>query len=92
MAIEELREASDALERAAADADDPELRERLERQADQLADLAGRERDRGPDHGRIARHQGALRDIRDAAGGALDDAIDEANDRLNAYRETVEGV
>jgi predicted metal-dependent hydrolase len=90
MTSEEIREASEVLERAAADVDDENLRERLSEQADQLAALA--ERDRGPDHGRVARHQGSLRDIRADAGGALDEEIDAANDLLNAYRETVEGV
>lgn len=90
MAIEEIQEASDVLDRAAASVDDDDLRERLETQAGQLADLAAR--DRGPDHGRVARHQAALREIKADADGELDEPIDEANDLLNAYRETVEGV
>lgn len=90
MASEEIGEASAVLNRAAEGVDDEDLHERVTGQADQLAALA--ERDRGPDHGRVARHQGALRDIKAEAGGALDEPIDEANDLLNAYRETVEGV
>lgn len=90
MTSEEIREASEVLDQAAERTDDEDLRERLTEQADQLAALA--ERDRGPDHGRVARHQGSLRDIKADAGGALDEPIDEANDLLNAYRETVEGV
>jgi len=90
MTVEAIEAASEVLRRAAADVDDPDLADRLAEQAEQLEDLAGR--DRGPDHGRVARHQAALRDIKSDAGGSLDEPIDEANDRLNDYRETVDGV
>lgn len=92
MAIQELQDASDALRRAAGDADDSELHERLERQADQLGTLGERDRDHGPDHGRIARHQEAIRSIGEDSDGALDEQLDAANDLLNGYRETLEGV
>lgn len=92
MTIDELEDASEALREAAEDTDVAELRERLERQADQLGTLAERDRDHGPDHGRIARHQEAIRSIGEDADGALDQHLATANDRLNAYRETIEGV
>lgn len=92
MVIDELQDASETLETAADDCDDDDLRERLVTQADALASLA--ERDRGPDHGRLARHTHALQDI---ASDADDDdavaaAVDDALASIRAYRETVSGV
>lgn len=81
--------ASEALERAADDAGG-EAAEALREQARQLASLA--EADRGPDHGRLARHQAALRDVRADVDDDVGARIDEANDRINAHRETLEGV
>jgi hypothetical protein len=88
MSQEKLREASDVL-REASESTGSEASERLRAQADALAELAGA--DRGPDHGRVARHQQKLREIeRDASD--VGDSIDRANALLNEYRETVEGV
>jgi hypothetical protein len=89
MTREELSKASEALERAAADADG-EAAAALQEQADQLASLA--EADRGPDHGRLARHQSKLRDVRGTVDDDVGARIDEANDLINAHRETLEGV
>lgn len=89
MTREELAEASRVLESALEDVADEDVRERLRTQAEQLALLADREQ--APDHGRLDRHQHALRRIKqDAAAIGAD--IDHANDRINAFRETIEGV
>lgn len=89
MAREELREASKLLDEAVSDVDVPDVRDRLREQAAQLDRLQNREQ--GPDHGRLDRHQHALRSIKKDAPDVAD-AIDEANDLINAYRETLEGV
>lgn len=83
-----LREASDVLNEAAESVQGT-TGDRLREQAEQLADLATRTH--GPDHGRIARVQQKLTDI-EADEPAAADAIDEAYELLNEYRETVEGV
>jgi len=87
MAHEELTRASEEL-RAAAEAADGEERERLDRQADQFAELA----ERGTDHGRLARHENALREIKAASGEDVVGHIEAAMDAITAYRETLEGV
>lgn len=88
MDLEKLREASNVL-REAADSVGGTAGEHLRTQADELGNLADRER--GPDHGRVARHQQKLRDIKEDEPSAAD-AVKAANKRLNEYRETVEGV
>lgn len=88
MSLEKFREASDVLKEAATSIEGPSS-DRLRDHAAQLAKFA--ERDRGPDHGTVARYQQKLKDIKEDEPAAAD-AIDEANDRLNEYRETVEGV
>jgi hypothetical protein len=85
---DELDAASTTLADAASDAD-PTVRDRLETQAEQLASLATA--DRGPDHGRLARHERALSEIADDDPGVAD-AVDDALAHVRAYRETVEGV
>ncbi len=89
MAREKLEEAAEVLQQA-VNAATGELRERLEAEADQVATLA--ERDRGPDHGRLDRHQHALTRIREEAEEEVRKYVDEANELLEKYRETVEGV
>lgn len=85
---EELDAASTALADAASDAD-PAVQDRLRDQADQLAALA--RGDRGPDHGRLARHERALSGIAEDDPG-VGEAVEDALDHVRAYRETVEGV
>jgi hypothetical protein len=87
MAHEELTRACEE-RRAAAEAADGEERERLDRQADQFAELA----ERGTDHGRLARHENALREIEAASGEDVVEHIEAAMDAITAYRETLEGV
>jgi hypothetical protein len=86
---EHLRTASEEL-RAAAEAADGDARQRLHEQSEALADLAARER--GPDHGRLARHERAIADAADGAGETAADHADAALEAIHAYRETVEGV
>jgi hypothetical protein len=64
--------------------------QRLEAAADQLDTLA--ERERGPDHGRLARIENALDDVRESVGADATAEIDAAHDAAVAFRETVEGV
>mgnify|MGYP000128982705 CR=1 FL=1 len=86
---EHLATASDLLASAADDAGDHA--DRLRELSDQLGSLADQDRD--VDHGRLARIQSGLDEIQpdldddDAAA-----ALDEANDEINAFRETIEGV
>lgn len=89
MTREELSEASEVLKQA-ADQAGGDAAETLREQARQLASLA--DSDRGPDHGRLARHQAKLRDVRAEVDDEVGARIDEANDRINAHRETLEGV
>ena len=89
MTREKLSEASGTLERAAEDAEG-DAAETLREQARQLASLA--EAERGPDHGRLARHQAALRDVQAKVDDDLAERIGEANAAINAHRETLEGV
>ena len=90
MTIEELSEASELLRQAAEATDDADSAETLLKQADQLDDLAARSR--GPDHGRIARHQHAIRHVQGKLDPETAEVAGEAYERLNAYRSTIEGV
>lgn len=84
---EQLELVSDELA-AAAEVADGDERDRLERQAEQFADLA----ETGADHGRLARHENALREIEAATGDEVGERIDAAMEAITAYRETIEGV
>lgn len=90
MARAELKEASEKLELAADGVSDAEIRDELTTLADHMQQLATRER--GPDHGRMARHDRAMLHLIDETDGAVKDHIETALDRLRAYRSTVEGV
>ena len=90
MARENLEDAAATLREAADAASDDEARERLENQADEFADHA--DADRGPDHGKLARHEHILTDIADQEGGEVADRVDDALESIRAFRETVEGV
>lgn len=89
MTRSELSEAADALRRAADGAEDARTRERLEDQATQFDALA--EAERGPDHGKLARHEHILTEIAREEDDAAAD-IEAALDSIRAYRQTVEGV
>jgi hypothetical protein len=90
MTRENLANASDRLEAAAAATDDGDAADRLRDLAGQLDTLA--ERERGPDHGRLARIENALGDLSESVGADARAEIDAAHDAVVAFRETVEGV
>jgi hypothetical protein len=89
MTRDELATASDRLEAAAEAATDDDA-ERLQDLADQLDELATR--NRGPDHGRLARTELALDDLVESADDDAASHIDAAHEAVIDYRETVEGV
>lgn len=89
MTREKLATARDELESAAETASGDA--------ADRLADLAGQldtlaERDRAPDHGRLARIENALGEVRASVGKRVTERIDAAEEAIKAFRETIEGV
>jgi hypothetical protein len=89
MSTELLQQASDELRRAGEQAPE-DARERIHEQSNQLASLAVRER--GPDHGRLARHMTALAEIADDLDGEAEDHVRRARDLVSEYREGVAGV
>ena len=89
MTREELATASDRLESAANDAGG-DAKDRLSELAGQIDRLSTAER--GPDHGRLARWQNALDEIKDDVDAATVETIDEALEAIVAYRSTVDGV
>lgn len=89
MTHEELVRAAELLETAADDASG-DASERLAEQARQLASLA--ERDRRPDHGRLDRHQQALRDLAGIVEEDTAERIEDAIGLISKYRESVPGV
>lgn len=89
MSRRERNEASRILEATAGDVGGA-AGERHAEQADQLARLA--EQPRGPDHGRLDRHQRVLRHVGADVDDVAAERIDEAIDLIARYRETVPGV
>jgi len=90
MVREQLQTAATHLTTASEAADDDAASERLTELAEQLETLSTA--DRGPDHGRMARIQNALSDLKADASDEVVDEIDAAKDAISAYRETVQGV
>jgi hypothetical protein len=90
-----LATAAELLDDAAGSASGDES-DRLREQADAVAALAAR--DRGPDHGRLARIEHVLTDVRESVAGEDDDdgetaeTVDRALAELREYRSGVEGV
>ncbi|MFB6142154.1 MAG: hypothetical protein ABEJ30_02290 [Halorientalis sp.] len=89
MVRDKLESAADALARA-SDAAGGDAADRLSDLSNQLETLSTR--DRAPDHGRLARIQNALGDLREGADADVAEAIDDADDAIDAFRETIEGV
>lgn len=89
MVRDDLRSASEHL-RAASSAAAGETSERLSGQAEDFERHATA--DRGPDHGRLARHESILTTIADEEDGEVADHVEAALADIRAYRETVEGV
>lgn len=90
MTRQDLTAAGDELAAAADLAAETEQGDRLEDLADQLHKLA--EADTGPDHGRLARIQSAMHDLREAVDTDAASRIRQAHDSIDDYRETLEGV
>ncbi|QLG60933.1 DUF7553 family protein [Halorarum salinum] len=89
MSREELEEASGHLRRAAETAEG-ETREKLAEQSQRFADAASRES--GPDHGWLDRHTHVVRELGEELDEEGREHVDDAVERINAYRETVPGV
>ena len=89
MTREQLQSAAASLRDAADVATDPNAASRLQDQADQFDALATA--DRGPDHGRLARHEHILTEITDEEPDAAE-KIESALESIRAYRATIEGV
>jgi hypothetical protein len=85
-----LQRASELVAEAAEAATHADATERLEKQADEFAKHA--EAEKGPDHGRLARHERILTEVAEAEGGVVASKLDEALDAVREYRSTVEGV
>ncbi|MFB6137915.1 MAG: hypothetical protein ABEJ42_06190 [Halobacteriaceae archaeon] len=90
MTREQLQSASASLRTAAEAVGDEEVEKRLYDQSEQLATLATA--DRGPDHGRLARHMRALQTLEEETGGDVAEAIADALEAVTEYRSTVSGV
>lgn len=92
MAHDELGDASDALREASEAARADELRERLHERSDALATLASKERK--PDHGRLAREDGILRDILGDhdASEEVSENVETARTKIREFREDLPGV
>jgi len=90
MVREELKRASDRLREASEAADEDGVRDRLYDQSDEFARMATA--DRGPDHGRLARHENILAEIKKNGNDAVGEHIDEAKEAITEYREDLPGV
>jgi GAF domain-containing protein len=90
MTREHLKSASETLRTASEEASNEAATERLTEQAEHLSELA--DADRGPDHGRLARHEHALEDVKALLGPEHEGYVDEALEEMRSYRETLEGV
>ena len=90
MTSDSLETAAQSLTDASDAASDSEVTERLESQASQFESMA--EADRGPDHGKLARHEHILHSIADEEGGDVAEHIEDALSAISSYRETLEGV
>lgn len=87
MAHDALEEASELLRRAADASEDTELADALSTQADQLVALAAR--DRGPNQGRLVRHQHVLWRLQDTVDGDAAELLGDASALLSQYRKTI---
>lgn len=90
MTRQELKFASEALQEASTTVTNADARTRIEQQATAIAELAGA--GRGPDHGRLARHEHILESIEDTVDPETATSIHTATEHIRTYRETIEGV
>lgn len=89
MSRPELEAATDALHDA-ADVASPEVADDLVEKAETVADLATRSE--GPDHGRLARLEHALRELVAEGSDDVAERVERALGHVREYRKTVEGV
>ena len=89
MSRDELARAAELLYEAANQADNEGRQQRLEHQAEEFVALA--DADRGPDHGKLARHEHILSELATEEAGAAE-SIETALTSIRAYRATIEGV
>lgn len=85
-----LTTASEHLESAATATDNEAASDRLSELANQVATLVENESE--ADHGRIARIQAAIDELKSDVSDDVAATISDARDELSAYRETLEGV
>ena len=85
-----LAAAGNDLSAAADIATSTDAGDRLNDLADQLGQLA--EAETGPDHGRLARIQSAMHDLRETVDDEAASRIQAAHEAINYYREDLEGV
>ena len=90
MTREELARASQLLVSAAESTTDGDDSERLSDLVDQLDRLS--EADEGPDHGRLARIENALRELEESTGEETAIVIEDAHEHVKEYRSDVPGV
>ena len=89
MGSDHLATAAELLDDAASTATG-DAADRLREQSDAVAALASR--DRGPDHGRLARIEHVLTDVEAGLGDDAAAAVEHALAELREYRSGVEGV
>lgn len=89
MPRDELITASDALGKA-ADHASSDRSTQLAAVSETMATLA--EREPGPDHGRLARIEYTLRELKESADEDVADKVDDALSHIKEYRKTVQGV
>ena len=85
MSTTDVRAARDALEDAVGSTDNPEVRESLEEVASAFAEIEDEESE--PDHAVFDSHLNTLRQARERAGGETAQAVGEALEHAEAYRE-----
>lgn len=90
MTRKHLEIASENLQQARDAVTDDNTRERLNKQASEMEQLA--ETDQGPDHGRLARHERILSSIKEEVDPEAGETINTALEHVRSYRKTIEGV
>ena len=90
MTRQELAAAAETLKEASDRASEADVKSGLDEQAAQMTRLA--DADRGPDHGRLARHERMLSNLADQTDQETAELISAALADIRDYRSTIEGV
>lgn len=90
MTRQELAAAAETLNEASDRASEADVKSGLDEQAAQMTRLA--DADRGPDHGRLARHERMLSNLADQTDQETAELIFAALADIRDYRSTIEGV